>query len=230
LVSGAQNTDKGLWTSIELRKKLGQNVSLSLEEEYRQIGRIGKTDRFMTTADLSFKPTGFLKCGASYTLINKYRDVDMRLWETRHRYGAYVSGSIDWNRWEFSLREKFQSTNRVGISSDEHVSNPTNLIRSKLSVNYNVKKFPLDPYFSFELFHALNEPDGDMTGGSVFKFTGRRTELGLDYKVSKSCSVSLGYLYDVSEDWDDFRINGYRLGKYEIAYEHIVVLGIKYSL
>jgi hypothetical protein len=226
----AQQTERGLWTNLELKKKLGKNISVSFDEEYRQKDRIGMTDRFMTTIDASWKPLDFLKGGASYTLINKYSADETEPWSVRHRWGIYLTGLAEWNRWEFSWRQKFQSTYQVGAITSEHVSNPTNLLRSKLVASYNIKGHPINPYVSVELMYTLNEPDGDISVGSVGKFTECRMACGLEYKISKKLSASAGYLFSSGTDWDTY-VDGNTIGGfYENTNEHVLTFGLSVTL
>jgi len=226
----SQQAENGLWSSLEIKKKLGSGFALSLEEEYRQVDRLGMTDQFMTGVDLSWKPLSFLKGSIGYILINKFDATDLDPWETRHRFNVSLTGSADLGRFELSLREKLQTTRRPGVDADEHKSNPTNVLRSKFALSYNIKGLPLSPFVSSELFYTLNEPDGDQTVGSVSMFTESRWSVGVDYKFNKKLTASLGYLYSDGTDWDSFSINQVRTGRYENFYEHIITLGLSLSL
>ena len=226
----SQKTENGLWTSLEIKRKLGNGFALSLEEEYRQIDRLGMTDQFMTGVDLSWKPLDFLKGAVGYTLINKFDATEMDPWKTRHRFNVSLTGSTEVGRFQLSLREKLQTTRRIGVDADEHKSNPTNVLRSKFSASYNIKGIPLSPFVSTELFYTLNEPDGDRTVGPVSMFTESRWSAGVEYKVNKKIAATVGYLYSDGTDWDSFRVNQIRTGRYENFYEHVISLGLSISL
>ncbi len=225
----AQNAERGIWTTIELKKKLNKQFTFSFDEEYRQKDKIGTTDRFMSTLDFSWKPVDFLKGGMYYTLINKY-STTANQWDLRHRLGIYATESVEWQRWEFSWRQKFQITNNPGLVESEHVSNPTSLIRSKWNASYNVKGYPINPYISYELMYTLNEPDGDITPGNVGKFTESRIGCGVEYKCTKKLTISAGYLYSSGTEWDVYIDGNTSGGFYENSNEHILTLGLSVSL
>lgn len=229
LVQG-QDTDRSLWTSIEIKKKLNTRFNVSLEQEMRHDFTSHSLNRLMTTLDATYKVTDFVKGSASYGLIQKYDKGDANPWETRHRFSFTLSGDYEWNRFECSIREKFQTTIRGGIESDAHTANPAHVLRTRFAVTYNIRKFPIDPFVSIELHHALNEPDGDLTPGNVFKYTERRINAGLEIKLNKQWSLKLAYVNGLSEEWDDFHIDNIRLGRYELSTRHAAVVGLSYTL
>lgn len=226
----AQDIDRSLWTSIEIKKKWNNRFNLSLEQEVRHDFTSQSLDRLMTTFDVAYKLTDYIKSSISYGLIQKYDRDDVQPWEFRHRISLTLSGNYEWNRFECAVREKFQTTIRNGVVSDAHTANPAQVLRSRLEITYNIKKFPIDPFMSIELHHALNEPDGELTQGHVFKYTERRINAGLDIKWNKKWSMKLAYVNGVSEEWDDFRIDNIRLGKYELSTRHAAVVGLSYTL
>jgi len=207
-------TDHGLWNSIDLQKKWKNGIAIDFEEEYRMRDDMSKTDKFMSTIDLSYKPYSFIKAGASYCLINynhpgKKSTNYLEYWELRHRYSLYVQGSYDFYRFEISLKERYQSTYRVGVEATDTRANPKDLLRSKIELDYNVKGLPLTPYVACELQHSLNNPSG--SNGLVEI----RYAAGLEYEVLKGFSVNCGYLYDID--------------KSELVNVHVLTLGIGYS-
>jgi opacity protein-like surface antigen len=144
-------------------------------------------------------------------------------WELRHRYIAYLTGSYDIGRFNLSLREKFQQTNRVGITADENKSNPTNVIRSKFEVDYNIKKSSFTPYASCEVFYALNEPDGVQNPAATKMVTELRNAIGVEYSIKKNLAVDAGYLYCITNGWDKDAAD------YLSGYTNILTLGVSYT-
>lgn len=210
----AQVVDYGFWSSVGLSKKIKNGISLSLEEEYRMRENISVMDKSMTTLDLSYKLCSFLKAGTSYTMINYNHPASSfnssEYWELRHRYNFYLQGSYKFNRLELSLRERFQSTNRVGVSQTLTRANPKQLLRTKLDLSYNVKGLPLNPYAYCEWHQSLNNPMGN--GLAEMRYSA-----GLEYDFTKKISLKGGYLYSSGTEDDVDQIG------------HIFNLGLNYN-
>ncbi len=227
----AQDADNGMWTSLEVKKKFKHGLALSLSEEYKLRENFSNTDKLETTVDLSWKPLSFLKGGISYCRIDynhPENNTQPEYWELRHRYIAYVMGSYDLGRFSLSLREKFQQTNRVGVNANVNKSNPTNVIRSKFEVDYNIKKSPFTPYASVEVFYALNEPNGVQDPAATKMVTEVRNAIGVEYALKKNLTLDAGYLYCIEKGWDKNAL-GTDVGGYLSGYTNVLTLGLSYS-
>jgi len=228
----AQQADNGLWTSVEIKKKFNYGLSLSLAEEYKMRDNFSNTDKFETTIDLSWKPLSFLKGGVAYCRIDYNHPANnsspAEYWELRHRYIAYVMGSYDIGRFSLSLREKFQQTNRVGVVATANKSNPTNVLRSKFEVDYNIKKSPFTPFASVEVYYALNEPNGVQDPAATKMVTEIRNAIGVEYAIKKNLAIEAGYLYCMEKDWDK-DASGNNMGGYLSGYTNALTLGLSYT-
>lgn len=210
----AQSDDLGLWTSAEVKKKIFPGFDASLEGEFRLRDNMKTVERWGGTAELSYKPVSFLKASAGYTYIHynhpekttKKDNYIPEYWSPRHRFSAALTGSYKWHRFELSLRERYQYTYRVGLSvpkynleeqvrkSDEEISAKSiHVLRSRLQVEYDIKKNPFKPYTSCELYHSL-------TGEGFEKI---RWTLGTSYKLNKKNSFDLYYRYQNKSDEDE---------------------------
>jgi opacity protein-like surface antigen len=228
----AQDTDNALWTTLDIKKKFSHGLALSLEEEYKMRENFSNTDKFETTIDLSWKPLSFLKGGIAYCRIDYNHPANnsstTEYWELRHRYIAYLMGSYDIGRFSLSLKEKFQLTNRVGVDASANKSNPTNVIRSKFEVDYNIKKSPFTPYASVEVFYTLNEPNGVQDPSATKMVTEIRNAIGVEYSIKKNLAVDAGYLYCIAKDWDKNAL-GNNMGGYLSGYTNALTLGLSYT-
>jgi len=175
-------------TSMEVKvsKKIIKGLQFSLEEEFRLRENMGTTDRFSTTAELSYKVIDYLKIGGAYNLINYNHE--KKGWEIRHRYYFYATGSYTFNRFTLSLRERFQSTYRVGVEETAKRANPKLYLRSKLEIEYDIRKSPFEPYASVELYNTLNDPQKNEI--DRVRYTG-----GCKYKLNKQHALQLYYRY-----------------------------------
>lgn len=197
----AQATDFGLWSDIEFSKKLKNGMTLVLDEEFRLRNQLRTTDKIQSTLELDYKINNYFNAGVCYALINYYHPGNMKhdyqnYWETRHRLSVFGEGEYNLGRFNFSLRERFQTTYRVLDSVSTASVNPKFILRSKFSVSYNIPKIPVEPYAFCELFQVLNGPD-------KYKFEEYRFSAGLKYEISKQLSVKVGYVYSDEYDVED---------------------------
>ncbi len=190
----AQSDDFGVWTSIQAEKKIIKGLTAELEGEFRTRDSFSTVDRWAGSADLSYRIIQYLKVGGSYSLIRFNHE--NRGWETGHRYSLYATGSYKWNRVTFSLREKYQHTYRVGVTKTSKRANPKEVLRSRLQAVYNIKKSPFSPYLSCELYHTLNDPQGN--GLDKTRYTA-----GTRYKLTKKHSFDLFYRFQDKADDDE---------------------------
>ena len=63
-------------------------------------------------------------------------------------------------------------------------------LRSRLSVEYNIRHCPLTPFVSYEVANDL---------GESLQLVRQRAQAGFDYKIRKGHTLSLAYLYQHGE-------------------------------
>lgn len=186
--------DLGSSISVEITKKIIPGLNLSLEEDFRLRDNLETVDRFSTTLDLSYKIWDYLKVGGAYNLINYNHPT--KDWEVRHRYYFYATGSYRINRFTLSLRERFQSTYRVGVEETSKRANPKLYLRSRFQVEYDIRNCKFEPYASVEIYNTLNDPQGN-------KMNKLRYTVGSEYKINKKNTLQLYYRYINFKDDDD---------------------------
>lgn len=200
--------DLGSSLSADITKRIIPGLNLSLEEDFRLRDNLSEVDRFSTTLELSYKPWKFLKLGGAYNLINYNHET--KGWEVRHRYYFFATGSYRINRFTVSLRERFQSTYRVGVKETSIRANPKLYLRSRLEVEYDIRNCKFEPFASVELYNTLNDPQGNKM--NKLKYTA-----GSKYKLNKRNSLQLYYRYVNFKDDDEG--NG----------KHMIGLGYSYK-
>ena len=200
--------DLGSSLSADITKRIIPGLNLSLEEDFRLRDNLSEVDRFSTTLELSYKPWKFLKLGGAYNLINYTHETTG--WEVRHRYYFFATGSYRINRFTVSLRERFQSTYRVGVKETSKRANPKLYLRSRLEVEYDIRNCKFEPFASVELYNTLNDPQGNKM--NKLKYTA-----GSKYKLNKRNSLQLYYRYVNFKDDDEG--NG----------KHMIGLGYSYK-
>lgn len=217
----AQSDDFGIWTSAEVKKKILPGWDASLEGEFRTRDGLKTVERWSGAIATSYKVFHWLKASAGYTFIHYYHPMEVtkkgnyipEYWQPRHRFNVSLTGKVGWQRFTFSLRERWQYTYRPSQSvpkfdgddgsskADEYINGKgKNVLRSRLQVAYNIRKCAFNPYASCEWSHSLSD--------GAFEKT--RWTLGTEWKLSKRHSLDFYYLYQNKADDDE--ANGHVIG------------------
>ena len=166
---------------------------------------------------------------AEEELIPKHMNVDEAYWTARHRATASLTGSFKLGRFKFSLRERYQYTYRMAAECDreryyyfsefkqwdyedpnfespEETVDPKKAksdhkLRSRLSVSYDIKKCPFEPYAEVEIYNELD---------NAFALDKVRYTVGTEYKINKENKLKVFYRYQDYADIDE--VSGHVLG------------------
>lgn len=205
---------QGLWTAAEMKFGMAKGLSGHVGGEFRTADGLDGTERWAASAGMDYKLSRWLKMSAEYKYI--HRHVESRVtkkgnivsdyWQPRHRASFALTGSYSWNRFTFSLRERYQYTYRTeqtaakrdgddgSAKADELIeASHRHVLRSRLKAEYNIRKSGFTPFASCELYNSL----------SGFTYEKTRWTVGTDYKFSKRHSVSAFYRYIDRNDDDD---------------------------
>ena len=152
----AQSDDFGIWTSAEVKKKIFPGFDASVEGEFRTRDGVDNVERWSAGAGVAYRITSFLKADGGYTFIYSHRPGEMTkkgnyvsdYWSPRHRMYLSLTGKLNWQRFEFSLRERYQYTYRTSQlvskydgddgsqKADEEITGKgKNVLRSRLQLN-----------------------------------------------------------------------------------------------
>lgn len=216
MAAQAETDDVGMWLGVSAEKKLGKNWSAEVEGEWRLKDNISTTDRLTLGVSATYKINKWLKASAGYEFMdvrnagglsesrNYYNST---YWYPRHRFSAALTGTWKTGRWRFALRERWVYTytpsydrNRMNVNIDSPaygtISSKTkdgkakNVLRSRMSAEYNIPKCHFTPYGSIEMYNAWN----------IQKM---RYTIGTEYKFNKHHSVKLYYLFQDRKSNDD---------------------------
>ncbi len=211
----AQSDDFGLWTGLEVKKSIVKGLDLSAEGEYRLRNDWKDTERWSVGTSLSYRMLPFLKAAVGYTYLKVNRpetttakgNIIPEYWSPRHRFNASLTGNVKAGRFEFSLRERYQVTHREALSvpkisgkngsakDNEEISSKTKtVLRSRLQAEYNIRKCPLAPYASVEIYNSMDR-DG--------KLDKTRYTAGTAIKLNKHNAIDVYYLYQNKQDDDE---------------------------
>lgn len=218
LLVQAQSDDLGMWLGVSAEKQLGKGWSAEVEGEWRMKDNISATDRLSIGMTANYKFNKWLKASAGYELMDCRNEggltesgnyYNSTCWYLRHRLSAALTGTWKAGRWKFSLRERWVYTytpsyERHRMSMNETSANygtisdkvkngkAKNVLRSRLSAEYNIPNCHFTPYGSAEIYNAWD----------IQKI---RYTLGTEYKFNKQHSIKLYYLFQdrKSEDEDE---------------------------
>lgn len=151
-----------------------------------------------------------------YYIDNKYSfNYNNSYIDSRHRATASVQASVEKGRFKISLREMYQftHTDSVEFTKDKYrysaknnawkdpVSEPdgkpasnTQVLRSRISIDYNIPNWKYDPFISYELFNGID--DG-------FKAQKSRFTAGIEFSFAKKHNFELAYLWQNQHDNDE---------------------------
>ncbi len=205
----AQKDDLGAWIGAKADKKLTDRWEVGLGAEYRLNDDLSSPDRFSVGVSAKYKVASWLKASLNYDYLHSYKQKEMSdggkymynsYWYPRHRVQADLTASKKFGRFKVSLRERWMYTYRPiferdrmniveddpdygMISQKDKASKAENVLRSRLNVQYDIKKSKFTPYVSAEMFNAW----------AVQKV---RYSVGTEYKINKQNSVKLFYLFE----------------------------------
>ena len=203
----AADNDFGMWYSVSAEKKITKKWCAEIEAEMRTRNDARTWDRWSASASAKYKLTKWLNAEVAYVFLNDnnpekisyhtngdYNNWRPSYWGTRHRFNVSLTGKIGFGGFELSLRERWQYTYRpesttlrydFDNSEWEDVAvrgKGSNVLRSRLQVEYNIPKSKVDPHASVELFNAWN----------VEKV---RYTVGADWKIRKKHVIGVNYIY-----------------------------------
>ena len=151
------------------------------------------------------EPQYYIDHMQSFNFSNSYVD-------SRHRTTASVQGSVEVARFKISLRESYQftHTDSVEFSKDKYrykegawtiktepdgkSASNTQVLRSRINIDYNIPHWKYDPFISYELFNGID--DG-------FKAEKSRITAGIEFSFNKMHNFEVAYMWQNQHDDDE---------------------------
>ena len=214
----AEGDDFGIWSEIDVEKKISKKMSLEGGLELRTRDNVKTVDRWSGSVGASCKLTDWLKASAGYTLLydnnEKWNDKQTKVakfWGVRHRFNVSLTGSVDFGNLSVSLRERWQYTYRPEKTvertkvSNGKVEDKTyngkgkNVWRNRLQLKYKVTSL-WRPYINGETYVA---------GSGLEKY---RLSAGTEIRLSKKHSFDVKYMFQKSCDDEDDEGNRHIIG------------------
>ena len=151
-------------------------------------------DNYFTEAEVGYKLFKNLQVDAGYRFIRNNRNSGYR---NQGRFFADANYTHEWKRLKFAYRFRFQ--NQHVLESATNVA-AVNKYRLRFKLDYNIRNWKLDPYFSAEGFleqttvpSNTNPPQGEESISGIEKI---RFTIGTDYDISERINLDVSFRYE----------------------------------
>lgn len=191
--ASAQQNDFGIWASVAVSHKFTQQLSATVEEQFRFNQNATEIAQYFTDAGLEYALTKKLKIAVSYRFINSYQQT---YFSKRHRVYADLSYKTKYGRFQFVLRTRLQEQQQ-DIYSSEHGYIPAWYSRNKLTVKADLNK-KYSPYLGVEAFYMISAPN---TKGSFIDKM--RYVAGVNYEFNREHALDFFYLIQQDKNVND---------------------------
>lgn len=188
----AQNTtDYGYWYSVGVNYTFKKKLNLGAEYHIRAKNNSKVMDAYFTEINLNYKLFKKLKVGGATRFIKENDNQGNTQGIRRHfRFQFDAIYKYDIQRFTISHRLRYQNKNEFGVLEDPF-DIPTEVIRLKTSIDYNIRKWRFDPEFAAEIFNRGN-------GNNSREFTKFRVTFGTSYKWKKFGKFGINYRFERS--------------------------------
>ena len=189
--------DFELWTGVNLKKDILNNkMRLGLTQEFRFEDNATSINNFFTEAELGYKLFKGFRVDLGYRFVRNNRNSGYR---SEGRFFSDINYKHKFNRWKLGYRFRFQNQSALGTdATDDDVINK---YRLRFKLNYNIKNWKLDPYFSAEGFftqttNRINYVTAITEEERVSGFEKYRLTIGTSYDITKQLNVGAFYRFE----------------------------------
>src|ERR1044071_8743962 len=131
LPASAQYDDAGMWSTVNIQKKINPQFYVFLTEEFRLKENFSQINLFYTDVGVGYKPYNFLKAELAYRCVEKKLITDF--YSIRHRLMFDITLKKKYKDFDFAYRHRLQTEVR-NVNSSENGCNPEWYSRNKLTV------------------------------------------------------------------------------------------------
>jgi hypothetical protein len=195
LISSSLNaqdaTDFGSWYSVGVDYTLKKKLNFGVEYHMRFRENSDVMDINFTEVNLDYKLFKKFHIGGAVRFIDENDNQGGKQGIRKHfRFQFDTSYKYDIQRFTVSHRFRYQNKNEFGALADENEV-PAEVLRFKTGIDYNIRKWPLDPEFSAEIFNRGNVDNSR-------EFSKYRLTFGTSYKWKKFGKFGINYRYERS--------------------------------
>lgn len=185
-----QEKDFKSWNSLQASLELTKKLDFKLEQEFRFENNASFLGDYLTVAGMSYKLNKNIQVRAYYRLqINRKPKIG---YETITRLYGDVRFKESLGRFEILYRIRYQLNFLPDNANDFTYFNPQHL-RHKIQLAYDIPKNKIEPFVSYEIYQALNNP---------IKNTAEthRYSTGLVFPLSKELDAEFYYRIEKEND------------------------------
>ena len=151
------------------------------------------------------EPQYYIDNGYNFNFNDSYVDC-------RHRVTASLQAGLEVGQFKISLRESYQFTHTdsveypkdkyryknnawtVNTVQDGKSAKNSQVLRSKINLDYNIPHWKYDPFVSYELFNGIDEG---------FKAQKSRITAGIEFSFNKMHNFEVAYMWQNQHDDDE---------------------------
>ncbi|PLX10538.1 MAG: hypothetical protein C0594_04815 [Marinilabiliales bacterium] len=180
LISFAQY-DFQIWANAEINKELTKDLSISFSEELRLENNARDANVWFSDIGLNYEINKNIEVAFAYRYIN---EAELNYTSKHHRFYGSLSINEKINRFQLSYRIRYQQKYSE-IFSSEDGKIPSDDLRNRIKLEYNIRKCKLTPSASYELYYKLNYRDR--------RFRKAKYTLGVEYKTTMDHKFGVYY-------------------------------------
>ena len=178
----AQETNFSVRPGVKAEKSITNKFSLELAHQTRYYTNLSEFELFSATLEAKYALSKHWDSGLAYAWLYNHK-IDDERYASRNRYYFYLKYKHSVGNWNFSIREKFQST-FYSKSKENPSYTPKNVLLTKIEVAHKIAPLSLTPYINGQLRYAINHPDNK-------EFNQYRWAVGAKYKINSLLNVGL---------------------------------------
>lgn len=185
-----QQTYSGIWLSAVSEKDMGKKISLNSEISARWTSDCSRFSKYYIENELEYKFSKMIRADFSYRLSMKY-EPEGAYNQFQHRFSLGLNFKQEIKRYSVAFTGRFQQNISRDFSSTYPVLETEPYVRTKLSLKYNIKKKPIEPFASAELYIPLYAQSPRTFEPDAYRYV-----LGAKYKIDKKKAFKFYGMYE----------------------------------
>ena len=179
----AQDKDAWLWSGLELEKDINKWLQANAAFEARFDNNISQAERYLAEIGLTSDLGKYIDASLYYRYY--YRYFPEYNWASYNRFYADLRFKYDYMAFSFYERARIVLDEVPPFLEEGYIESTA---RFKTQATYNIRKTPLRARGSVEFFLPVTRTMNPMPEKVRYK-------LGMVYKINRSVSVELGYMF-----------------------------------